>query len=420
MFDYSFPTDAEQIYERILAIDPKRYDQTRNHLDGYVSRLSPYFAHGFLTLPLVRDALFMSFRPLDCYRFIYELCWREFFSRYMARFGEKAVCTEQEARKSDLPCLPLLPDKIKSAKTGLKALDFAFQKLYEAGYMHNHARMWAAAYTTHYARTQWQTGARLFFFHLLDGDLASNNLSWQWVFGTFSDKVYYFNQDNINKYSPAEFRDHRNLIDKSYEDLYEDVFVQKIFVDEVGARNPFMPEPEFGEIAGDTKSEEEVLALLHQHDDVIYFHEWMLNPMLVDEFDSDGKALKLFIVDRDFWVKNPASAKRFRFMVDLAKNIPGVVVYLGDPAALLRKAILKRAETREPLRVYSQEYFSENVKNTFTSLRVTRNVNLKVKPFPWLVPHLPVVPNRFGKFFKLIERELFGQHLPLASQMWRK
>jgi len=120
------------------------------------------------------------------------------------------------------------------------------------------------------------------------------------------------------------------------------------------------------------------------------------------------------------WVKNPASVKRFRFMVDLAKNIPGVVVYLGDPAVFLRKATPKRAETRGPLRVYSREYFSENVKNTFTSLRVTRNVNLGVKPFPWLVPHLPVVPNRFGKFFKLNERELFGQYLPLASQMWRK
>ena len=38
------------------------------------------------------------------------------------------------------------------------------------------------------------------YYHLLDGDWASNALSWQWVAGSNANKKYYANQDNINKY----------------------------------------------------------------------------------------------------------------------------------------------------------------------------------------------------------------------------
>jgi deoxyribodipyrimidine photolyase len=39
---------------RLAAIDPLRYGATRNHLDGAVTRLSPYIRHGVLTLAEVR------------------------------------------------------------------------------------------------------------------------------------------------------------------------------------------------------------------------------------------------------------------------------------------------------------------------------------------------------------------------------
>ena len=56
--------------------------------------------------------------------------------------------------------------------------------------------------------------------HLLDGDPASNNLSWQWVASTFANKPYYFNLDNIIKYS-SEDLDTRSETNASLEGSYE-------------------------------------------------------------------------------------------------------------------------------------------------------------------------------------------------------
>ena len=38
------------------------------------------------------------------------------------------------------------------------------------------------------------------YYYLLDADWASNSLSWQWVAGSNSNKKYFANQQNINKY----------------------------------------------------------------------------------------------------------------------------------------------------------------------------------------------------------------------------
>ena len=55
------------------------------------------------------------------------------------------------------------------------------------------------------------------YYYLFDGDWASNALSWQWVAGSNSNKKYYANQENINKFF---FDNQKNtFLDKSYEDL---------------------------------------------------------------------------------------------------------------------------------------------------------------------------------------------------------
>jgi len=55
--------------------------------------------------------------------------------------------------------------------------------------------------------------------HLLDGDLASNHLSWQWVAGTASQKPYLFNADNVARHAPAVWHSAGSVIDASYEVL---------------------------------------------------------------------------------------------------------------------------------------------------------------------------------------------------------
>jgi deoxyribodipyrimidine photo-lyase len=65
--------------------------------------------------------------------------------------------------------------------------------------------MWLAAYVVHWRRVRWQAGARWFLRHLLDGDPASNNLSWQWVASSFSHKPYLFNRANLERFSSGRF-----------------------------------------------------------------------------------------------------------------------------------------------------------------------------------------------------------------------
>ena len=70
------------------------------------------------------------------------------------------------------------------------------------GYLHNHVRMWFASIWIHYLEIPWQLGCNFLYENLLDGDVASNLLSWRWVAGlqTFG-KKYIATEENINKYT---------------------------------------------------------------------------------------------------------------------------------------------------------------------------------------------------------------------------
>ena len=91
--------------------------------------------------------------------------------------------------------------------------------LYATGTLHNHARMWLASYVVHLRHVHWRVGADWLAAHLLDGDLASNHLSWQWVAGTGSHKPYLFNADNVARYAPAHWHSPGTVVDQSYEAL---------------------------------------------------------------------------------------------------------------------------------------------------------------------------------------------------------
>jgi deoxyribodipyrimidine photo-lyase len=196
---------AESALERI---QPDRYGFTRNHLNGAVSRLSMYIRHGVLSLAEVRDAALDTLKEaFHGSKFITELAWREYWQRLYQHLGT-GIWRDQEAYKTGLQAkhyAETLPDDISAGETGLACMDGFALELRQTGYLHNHARMWVAAYVVHWRRVRWQAGARWFLSHLLDGDPASNNLSWQWVASTFSHKPYFFNRENLEKYTSGSY-----------------------------------------------------------------------------------------------------------------------------------------------------------------------------------------------------------------------
>jgi deoxyribodipyrimidine photo-lyase len=76
--------------------------------------------------------------------------------------------------------------------TGVPIVDAGMRELWQTGWMHNRVRMIVASYFTKHMRYHWRVGARWFWDTLVDADLASNTLGWQWVAGTGADAAPYF------------------------------------------------------------------------------------------------------------------------------------------------------------------------------------------------------------------------------------
>jgi deoxyribodipyrimidine photo-lyase len=193
---------------RLVQIEPSRYGFSRNYLSGAVTRLSPYLRHGVLSLHEVKERGFALVRDrLHAAKFVTELAWRDYWQRLYAVMG-KGIWQDREELKTGQPVAAYsqdLPEDIRQGRTGLTCMDAFVEDLKATGYLHNHARMWFAAYLVHWRRVAWQAGARFFLQHLLDGDPASNNLSWQWVASTFSHKPYFFNRENLEKYTEGVY-----------------------------------------------------------------------------------------------------------------------------------------------------------------------------------------------------------------------
>jgi deoxyribodipyrimidine photo-lyase len=204
---------------RIAAVRPAAYARTRNALDGAVSGLSPYLTHGLVTLPEVLAGV-VARHPLDVqHKFVYELGWRAYFRHVWQHRGDAILQSLHPGPLPEDAYACELPDDIRQACTGVPVVDEAVRTLYATGMLHNHARMWLASYVVHVRHVHWRAGADWLYAHLLDGDLASNHLSWQWVAGTGSSKPYLFNAENVARYAPVAWHSPGSVIDTTYEAL---------------------------------------------------------------------------------------------------------------------------------------------------------------------------------------------------------
>jgi deoxyribodipyrimidine photo-lyase len=207
---------ASAAADRLASLDPIAYGRTRNHLDGAVTGLSPYIRHGVLTLVEVREAVW-AWLEARGYRspsrraearqlagkLINELGWRDYWQRLWLQLGD-GIWHDREPLRTGHPAEAYaadLPADIAEGRTGLACMDAFAAGLMGTGWLHNHARMWLASYVVHWRRVRWQAGARWFLQYLLDGDPASNNLSWQWVASSFSTRPYIFNRANLERFA---------------------------------------------------------------------------------------------------------------------------------------------------------------------------------------------------------------------------
>ncbi|MFN2322456.1 MAG: FAD-binding domain-containing protein [Trueperaceae bacterium] len=308
----AFPPDRAEALARVADVDPAAYARTRNHLRGAVTRLSPYLTHGLVSVPDVLTAVGPNAGKLA-----QELGWREFFqlvhdlegARILRdRFGPQPRLAPDAGPRR-------LPAALVAGRTGIEAIDAAVHALVDEGYVHNHARMWLASVTCHLAGADWRAGAAWFQHHLLDGDLASNTLSWQWVAGSGSSKPYLADQANLNRF--ADTRQRGTFLDRPREALLEgpvpDVLRETVDLD-LPAVLPDLPAPD----PDPTRP-------------LIAYHAWGLDPA----WRADEDAERWLLLEPSFFARHPWSTARLAWVLAAAQAVPGLQVGVGDARDVL-------------------------------------------------------------------------------------
>ena len=308
--DHFEPTNAA-LEARLSAIDIDAYSKTRNHLNGKVTRLSPYITHGFISIPDLFDRL-PELKLSD--KLAFEFGWREFFHHVWSREGDR-ILTDMRPGLPGVRYTDELPDDVREGRTGLAVVDRAVHQLYATGYLHNHARMWLASYVVHLRKVHWRTGADWMYAHLLDGDLASNHLSWQWVAATFSRKPYLFNAENVARYAPADWQCAGSGLDTSYEQLDRIARSDQTITISPSLLGTAEPELLWTPPARPP-------AKIAPADRIRLVHPWMLT-----EQPFDGQ--RIGVIHLPFHAQFRWSAQRWRFVMDRLAAITDTV-FVGD------------------------------------------------------------------------------------------
>ncbi|GAB0112904.1 FAD-binding domain-containing protein [Acidisoma sp. C75] len=187
-----------------------------------VSALSPYLSHRLLTEPEVIAAVLTRHRAAEAEKFIQEVCWRSYWKGWLElRPGLwPAYRARLAAAQRDAEVTGRLRPALE-ARTGIACFDAWMRALCETGWLHNHARMWFASIWCFTLGLPWVLGADLFLRHLLDGDAASNTLSWRWVVGSQTPgKHYLARAENIARYTGGRF-DPRGLLHETHPPILE-------------------------------------------------------------------------------------------------------------------------------------------------------------------------------------------------------
>ncbi len=159
------------------------------------SRLSPHLHFGEISVRHVWAETGKAARKAGRSAEIYmkELVWREFAHHLLFHFPE----TPGQPLKKKFAKFPWKKNEagLKAwtrGLTGYPVVDAGMRELWATGWMHNRVRMIAASFLVKDLLVPWQEGAKWFWDTLVDADLASNTLGWQWTAGCGADAAPFF------------------------------------------------------------------------------------------------------------------------------------------------------------------------------------------------------------------------------------
>lgn len=187
---------ALQRFDAFCTSGLESYDSKRDipSLSG-TSRLSPHLHFGEISPIQIWHFLNNHFPDKSWIHstFISEIGWREFAYNQLYHFNQ----ITQHPLKNQFSSFPWENNQEhleawQEGRTGFPIVDAGMKELWSTGWMHNRVRMIAASFLVKQLLIPWQKGSLWFWDTLVDADLASNSLGWQWVSGCGADAAPYF------------------------------------------------------------------------------------------------------------------------------------------------------------------------------------------------------------------------------------
>lgn len=165
------------------------YEDLHDDLAGdATSRLSPHLHFGTLSPAEVVHRARDAGGP-GAEAFVRQVCWRDFHHQVLAArpAAARSDYRPREDRWRTGRAAEADTAAWKEGRTGYPIVDAAMRQLLHEGWMHNRGRLLTASFLAKTLYVDWRTGARHFLDLLVDGDVANNQLNWQWVAGTGTD-----------------------------------------------------------------------------------------------------------------------------------------------------------------------------------------------------------------------------------------
>lgn len=190
---------AAQQLDRFLEGSSGRYLQRRDRTDKVgTSRLSPHLHFGEISPSKVWRVVRGQAAPgsvgdRHATGYLRQIAWREFATHLLHHFPDMP----EHPLRSEFAHFPWRADPgdlqaWQKGQTGYPMVDAGMRQLAATGWMHNRARLIVASFLVKHLLLPWHEGARWFWDHLVDADLANNTLGWQWVAGCGVDAAPYF------------------------------------------------------------------------------------------------------------------------------------------------------------------------------------------------------------------------------------
>ncbi|MDG1901758.1 MAG: FAD-binding domain-containing protein [Bacteroidales bacterium] len=275
--------------------------------------MSPYISRGVIsTRQLYLHIKSLGLPWYKTEKLIQELAWRDYWQQVWIE-KKDAIKVDLKNKQSHVTNYKI-PKAIVNANTGIKEIDYAIKNLYETGYMHNHMRMYVASICCNIANSHWLEPAKWMYSNLLDGDLASNHLSWQWVAGSFSNKKYFANQNNINKYfNSFQKNTFLDLDYEAFENITTPTILQENTSFDVSTKLPLVENP-----------------ILDKNKTSLIYNFYNIDPNWYKNKDMQ----RIFLMEPSFFIDNPVSKNVMNFIMKLTKNIKEIKIFIGEFSSL--------------------------------------------------------------------------------------